>query len=194
MLDLAIKSNKNNGKVEWAEALANLNLGRTYDSMGERKTALEYYGQVKKSAHKQAYNLAQERIKTPVVAYEDHSGSKSFNEIMEMYQSAQMPASENPEIKKYSVAEVMYYVAKVFYDKGVYDSAIPKFEKLVRTENLSSAWIKPWSYFYLGSAYHKMGQPEKALDNLNMAAQYTDPGLKFKVSQKKSEIGLISEK
>lgn len=193
MLDLAIKSNQRNGKVEWAEALANLNLGRTYDLMGERKTALEYYAQVKKSDHKQAYKLAQERIKTPVVATEDHAGSKNFSEIMEMYQSAQSSTADNPGTKKHKMAEVMYHVAKAFYHKGVYDSAITKFEKLVHSPNAASTWIKPWSHFYLGSAYYELGQPEKAVENLNLAAQYPDQKLKVKVAQKKNEFGLMSE-
>ncbi len=193
MLDLAIKSNQKNGKVEWAKALANLNLGRTYDHMGERKTALEYYGKVKKSDHKQAYKLAQERIEIPVKVSGDHASSKSFSEIMEMYQSAQILAVDNPKAQKHNMTEVMYHVAKAFYHKGVYDSAVSKFEKLVQSKNTTSAWIKPWSHFYLGSAYHELGQSEKALKNLNLAAQYPDQKLKLKISQKKNEISFVSE-
>lgn len=194
MLKLAKKSNQNNGKVEWAEALANLNLGRTYERMGERNTALTYYNQVKKSDHKQAYKLAQERIKSPREVSEDHSASKSFSEIMEMYQSAQLSTGGSRGAPKHSMAEVMYHVAKAFYNKGVYDSAIPKFEKLVYAKKLDSAWIKPWSHYYLASSYYHVGNREKALENLTLAEQYSDPELKIKVSQIKSQIVFVSEK
>jgi len=50
------------GNVKWVFALSNLNIGRSYETMGKRQEAVAYYKKVKRSHHKHAYEIAQKRL------------------------------------------------------------------------------------------------------------------------------------
>ncbi len=175
-------ASESTGNVDWVFALANLNLGRSFDLLGRRDEALQYYRRVQKSDHKHAYEVARKRIKKPLVRSKLASRTRNHDEIMEMYQDAVAKArAVNASTEPLSMAELYYYVGREFYDRDIYNLAIRKFTKVVGMQNMGKEWIRPWAQFYLGKCYVKTGKFEEAQASLAAAYDHDDAELRSEI-------------
>ncbi|MFQ5648674.1 MAG: tetratricopeptide repeat protein [bacterium] len=172
------------GNVKWVFALANLNLGRSYDLLGRRETALEYYRRVKRSDHKHAYKMARERIKKPLPRLKQAARNRNFDEIIEVYQGA-LAKSQNGDgtFSRSKLAEMNYNIATAMFDKGAYQSALARFQRIVRMEEVEADWIKPWAHFYIGKCYLESGESEKASAAFQEAARFQDEQLQLEIDK-----------
>lgn len=88
-------ASKSNSNVRWVFALANLNIGRSYDIIGRRREAISYYRRVKKSDHSHAYKLAQKRIKTPLPKKHQLRPEQMSSEIVNIYKEDEDTPHDN---------------------------------------------------------------------------------------------------
>jgi len=175
-------ASQSTGNVRWVFALANLNLGRSFDLLGRRKEAVQYYRKVKKSDHKHAYEEAQKRLETPLKKTRVASRSKNYDEIIEMYQSAIAEAKDvNGSNDPISISELYYFVGKEFYERAIYNLAIRKLNKVAAMANVVPAWIKPWAQFYLGQCYVQTGRWDEAQRAFERAYTEGDTQLRAKI-------------
>ncbi len=175
---------RSTGNVRWAKALAHLNLGRSYDLLGERTKAVEHYKQVRKSDHKHAYALAQERLKHPLPAKATGSlTSKTFDEIIEVYREALAKTKANGTSRRGRLPELTYHIATALYERAAYRSAATKYERVLAMENVPTPWIKPWAHFYLGNCYRKLGEVEKAKLEYQQAYRFEDEKLRAEIER-----------
>ncbi|MFQ5443928.1 MAG: tetratricopeptide repeat protein [Nitrospinales bacterium] len=72
------------GNVNWVFALANLNLGRSFDLLGRPQEAMLYYKRVKRSDHKHAYEIAQAQMRRQGV--KERPGMAEEDDINPVYQ------------------------------------------------------------------------------------------------------------
>ncbi|MCZ6818631.1 MAG: tetratricopeptide repeat protein [Calditrichaeota bacterium] len=172
------------GNVGWVFALANLNIGRSYDLLGRRREALKYYRKVRKADHKHAYELAQERIKTPLSKGNGYARNRNYDEIIDIYQDAlKENRGSNGSNTSARMAELRYHIGKSFYDKGAYQSAMAKFTRVLASQSVEQPWLKPWAHYYLGSCYQKTGAPEKARIHFKAAYRFDNSDLKLEVEK-----------
>ncbi|MFQ5603592.1 MAG: tetratricopeptide repeat protein [bacterium] len=190
-LDLAHAST---GNVKWVLALANLNLGKCYDMLDDRQKAVEYYQQVKKSDHKNAYNLAQNLIKQSMkkpdrVAAVNHTQpERGADDIANgIYESAISPTPTR-RASRLTKPEVKYQIGKIYMKQKAYVNAIDEFKKILAMQNVEKNWIKPWCHYYLGVAYKALGSIEKALSHFASAYEFNEPRLREQIDKAREKL------
>ncbi len=172
------------GNIKWVNALANLNLGRSYDLLGRRDIAISYYRRVKKSDHKHAYEKAQERLEHPLVRTQRPPKNRNFDEIIEIYQGALAKSrNEDGSYSRNDLPELTYNIAKEMYERGAYQSALTKFLRVTTMENVSEPWLRPWAHFYSGQCYLKLGDTQKALAHFDRTYPFEDSRLKAEIAK-----------
>ncbi len=172
------------GEVQWIFALANLNLGRSYDLIGKRDIALEYYRRVKKSDHKHAHKIAKERIKTPLVRSKRRVDGNNFDEIIDIFQNAMAKTkADTGKLTREKMPELNFHIAKSLYDKGAYKSAIARFERILGAATAGEDWLKPRSLFYLGKCYVQLGESNKASRAFDLAYKFENEQLRLEIDQ-----------
>ncbi len=179
------------GNVSWVFALANLNLGRSYDLLGRRKDAAHYYKRVKETDHKHAYKIAQARIKK-AQGKEQARQSHNQEEIVSIYREALAKVNaSNTGGSGSNVPELHYHIGRAFYEKAAYSVAINKFDKIIASTSPTEPWLKPWTQYYLGNCYLKVGKFKKAAEAYGLAYQYNDPELRSRITRKQANFSII---
>jgi len=175
-------ASQSTGNIRWVFALGNLNLGRSFDLLGRRKEAVQYYRKVKKSDHKHAYEEARKRLEKPLKKTRVASNSKNYDEIIDMYQSAIAEAKDvSGSADPISIPELYYFVGKKFYERQIYNLAIRKLSKVAAMPDVEPDWIKPWARFYLGQCYVHTGRWDEAQHAFELAYTEGDTDLRAKI-------------
>jgi len=184
-------ASQSSGNEKWVFAWASFKTGECYDMLGRHREAINTYKSVKKSDHKPAYKLAQERIKRPLLKIDmdlirgqNFAKTKNYDKAIKIYEDALSKATENTDdYSSQKLPEIQYHIAKALYKKEAFEEAILNFNEILTMKNIKEKWIKPWTHFYLGNCYKEIGDVQKAKAEYEIAYKHDDKELRFKIDK-----------
>lgn len=187
-------ANTNSQKSHWVLPLSYYQMGLCYEILGDRKTAVSHYEQVKKD-DQGTYKYARDRLKTPMLAVDialirgrNLFRTKNFEAALATFERilGRINAGETgypPE----KAAEAHYNIGKTHYERYDYQSAINAFQQALALET-DDDWVKPWTNYRLGECYRALGEHENALRVYDLAYKFDDNDLRFEIDKARENL------